>query len=75
MDLVAVSSQVLIHRIIHDLIDQMVQAFGRNTSYIHSGSFSYRFQSFQDRDTARIICILFRHSFYILSPFHPYEKC
>ena len=69
MDLAAISGKMLIHRIIHDLIDQMIQTLSRNTSYIHTWPFSNGFQSLQDRDTPRIICILFRHSLYILSPF------
>ena len=66
MDLAAISGKMLIHRIIHNLIDQMVQTFGWNTSYIHSGSFSYRFQTFQNGNTWRIIIIVFCHEMELL---------
>ncbi|CDA24312.1 putative uncharacterized protein [Roseburia sp. CAG:197] len=35
-DRITHTSQMLIHRVVYNLIDQMIQSFGRNTSDIHS---------------------------------------
>ena len=40
---IAVSGQMLVHRVVYDLVDQMVQTLGGDTADIHSGSLSYRF--------------------------------
>ena len=42
---------MLVHRVIYDLVDQVVQTLGGDTADIHSGSLSYRFQPFQDGNT------------------------
>ena len=47
--------QMLIYRIIDNLIDQMIESFGRGTSDIHSRTFPDCFKSFQYRYTACII--------------------
>ena len=65
-DLAAEACQMLIHGVVHDLVDQMVQSFGRNTSDVHTGTFPNCFQSLQDRDTVRIIGAAFRHNFLLL---------
>ena len=62
MDLVAVSSQVLIHRIIHDLVYQMVQSLSGYASDVHTGALSHGLEALQDRDTARIISVFLCHS-------------
>ena len=61
-DLAAVACKMLVHRIVHNLVDQMVQSFGGNASYIHSRPFPYRFQSFQYGNTVCIVCIFLSHS-------------
>ena len=48
---ITISGQMLVHRVINDLVDQMIQSLGGDTADIHSGSFSYRFQTFQDGNT------------------------
>ena len=48
---IAVSGQMLVHRVIYDLVDQVVQTLGGDTADIHSGSLSYRFQTFQNGNT------------------------
>ena len=42
-------------------IDQMIQSFCGNASNVHARPFSYRFQSFQNGNTVRIICVAFCH--------------
>ena len=48
---ITISGQMLVHRVINDLVDQMIQSLGGDTADIHSGSFSYRFQTFQNGNT------------------------
>ena len=43
---IAVSGQVLVYRIIYNLIDQMVQALCRDTADIHTGPDSDSLQTF-----------------------------
>ena len=64
VNLAAISRQMFIHCIIHDLIDQMIQSFSGYTSDIHTRSFTNRFQSFQNRYTPSIVCFLFCHGYY-----------
>ena len=59
--MVAASREVLIHRIVNDLIDQMIESLPRSTAYIHSGSHSYSLKAFKDLDTFLIISLGFRH--------------
>ena len=47
--------QMLVHGIVHNLVDQMVQAFAGHASDIHTGSFAHCLQSLQDRNTACIV--------------------
>ena len=61
MDLTAVSCQMLIHCVINNLINQMIQSFSRDTSDIHTRTFADCFQSFQNRYAPRIISFLFCH--------------
>ena len=42
---------MLVHRVINDLVDQMIQSLGGDAADIHSGSLSYRFQTFQNGNT------------------------
>ena len=62
MDPAAVSCKMLIHRIIHNLVYQMVQSLSGHASDIHTGTFTYGLKAFQDRDTARIISVFLCHS-------------
>ena len=54
-NLIAISCQSLIHRIVHDLIDKMMESSDRGAAYIHSGSFPYGFQAFQYLNLIRSI--------------------
>ena len=65
MDQTAVSRQMFIHRIIYDLIDQMVKTSGRNTSDIHSRTLTDRLQTLQNRDTPCIIGFFLCHICYL----------
>lgn len=61
-NVIAESRQMLVHGIVHDLIDQMVQSFSGNAADIHARAFSHRLQAFQHRNTSRIICCPFAHT-------------
>ena len=58
--------QMFIHRIIYDLINQVVQSLSGYTSNIHSRSLTDCFQPFKNRNTASIISCLFCHNFQLL---------
>ena len=62
MDTAAVPFKVLIHRIVYDLIYQMVQSLSGYASDVHTGALSHGLEALQDRDTARIISVFFCHS-------------
>ena len=58
LNIMTISRQMLVHGIIHNLINQMIQSLGRHTSYVHSRTFTDGLQPFQNRYTVRIICLL-----------------
>ena len=53
----AETGEVLIHGVIHDLVDQMVESSCGHASDIHAGSCADSFKSFQYFNTVRIIII------------------
>ena len=57
----AKSGQMFIHGIVHDLVYQMIQPLCTYTSDIHAGTLPDCLQTFQYRDTVRIVCRMFRH--------------
>ena len=57
-DPVAYAGQMLVHRIVHDLIDQMVQSLRGNASDIHARPFPDRFKAFQHRNAGGVITVL-----------------
>ena len=65
LDPVTVTGQMFIHRVIHDLIDQMVQSFSGNAADIHARAFSHRLQAFQDRDAAGVVSGRLCHSYFL----------
>ena len=60
LDLITISCQVLIYRIVHNLINQMVQPLGPHSSYVHAWPLPDCFQTLQDGNAVRIILCL-RH--------------
>ena len=53
------TGQSLVHRIVHDLVDQVVETSGGCGAYIHAGTFSDSLQSFQYLDVVgRIVSYL-----------------
>src|SRR5699024_10208421 len=66
MDLRTESRQMLVHGIVHDLIDQMDQSLCGDASDIHSRSLPDCFQPFEHCDTPCIVCIPTSH---LHSPF------
>ena len=58
-DMFTESSQSLIHRIIHDFIDKMMQTSGRGAADIHARPLSDRFQTFQNLNlVGTIFCVV-----------------
>ena len=57
----AVTSQMLIYRIVHNLINQMVQTLPGYTSDVHSRTFPDSLQSFQDGNTPRVVSVFLCH--------------
>ena len=55
-DMGAISGKRFVDGVIHNFIDQMMQAGGGSRSDIHTGPFSYRFQAFQHLN---LRCIVF----------------
>ena len=55
---------MFIHCIVHNLVDQVIQSFARNTSDIHSRSFSYRLKPFENGNTALVIAACLCHFFF-----------
>ena len=69
VDMCAVPRQMLVHRIVHDLIDQMVQTLSGHTSYIHTRTLSDCLEALQNGDTPRVISFLFRHDCFPAFPY------
>ena len=60
---IAVSCQRLIHCVIYDLINQMMESAGRCAANIHTWALSYRLKSFQNLN---LICsVLLSHVLYL----------
>ena len=59
INLGTISGQSLIDRIVYDLIDKMMKSADRCTSNVHSGSFSYCFQSFQNLNLVGSIFVIY----------------
>ena len=57
-DRVTEPGQMLVHRVVHDLVDQVVQSFGPDASYVHAGAFPHCLQTAEDGDAVRIILCL-----------------
>ena len=64
-DLGTETSQMLVHCIVHDLIDQVVQPLRPNSSNIHTRPFPDCLQSFQDGYTVCIVLFLCHFSLHI----------
>ena len=54
----AESGKMLVHRVVHDFIDQVIEAPCGNASYIHSGPCTDCFESLKHLDTVRRILII-----------------
>ena len=60
-DMVGVAGEGFVYGVVHDLIDQMVQAAARDVSDVHRRAFAHGLQTFQHLD---IVClIMFRGLF------------
>ena len=53
--ILGISRQMLIHRIVQDFVDEVIETSGTYGTDVHTGSHSDRFKSLQDRDTRRIV--------------------
>ena len=74
----AVAGQSLVDGVVHDLVDQVVQAPRPRGADIHAGTFTDRFQALQDLDLVAAVLVVgdgftvgfgndfFRHSVFVL---------
>ena len=58
LNVVAVTGQRLVDGVVHDLIDQMVQAALAGRADIHARALAHRFQAFQDLDLTGVILVV-----------------
>ena len=58
---IAKTRQMLIHRVVHYLINTVIKSLCTCASDIHTGALSYRLKTFKDCDTALVIIILWCH--------------
>ena len=64
----AVSCQMLIDRVIYDLVDQVIETTLSHRTDVHTRSHTDRLQPLEDRNTRRIILLCHKHScFYSIS--------
>ncbi len=56
-DPIAEPGKSLIHSIVHDLVDQVMQPPGIRTADVHGGTFPHRSQAFQYRNMRSIVSI------------------
>ena len=61
MNLRTVSGKMLIHGIVNDLIDQMIETAARNTSYIHAGPHPDCLEPLQNRYIFCTVIVSRRH--------------
>ena len=65
-DLRAEARQMLVHGIVHNLINQMVQPLAGHAPDVHAGPFAYSLQALQHGNTVRIVGRFLCHSFSLL---------
>ena len=58
LDVVAVAGQGLVDRVVHDLIDQVVQSPLAGRADIHARPFADRFQPLEDLDLAAVVLVV-----------------
>ena len=56
-DVLAEAAQRLVHRVVHHLEDQVVQAVARGVPDVHGGALADRFQALEDLDVARGVVV------------------
>ena len=55
------AGQMFVHGVIYNLINQVVQSFGRYTADVHAGTFPHRLQTFQHCDAGGVIVVCICH--------------
>jgi hypothetical protein len=50
--------QRLVHRVVHHLVDQVVQTAGSSRSDVHAWAFPHRLQAFEHLDITGVVCML-----------------
>ena len=58
---IAEPGQVLVYRIVHDFIDQMIQTLRGHAADVHPRPFPHSFQTFQHRNAGGIIIAYITH--------------
>src|SRR5204863_2041367 len=56
-DLVAVAGQRLVHRVVHDFVDQVVQAAHADIADVHGGPLAHRLETFEDGDAGGVVMV------------------
>ena len=59
IDFFAIAGQRLVHRIVHHLVDQVVQSHLAGRTDIHSRTFAHRLQTLKDRNIFRAVGFFF----------------
>ncbi len=62
IDMITVSGQVLVHRVVHDLVNQVIETLPRGGSDVHSGTAAHRLEPLQDLYAACIVNLFLSHS-------------
>ena len=62
MDLTAKTGQMLVHRVVNNLIDEVVQALAGDTADVHAGTLADGLETFQHGNTVGIIRIGWCHN-------------
>ncbi|WP_281536255.1 hypothetical protein [Cryobacterium breve] len=57
-DRVAVSGEGLVHRVVHNLVDQVVQTSGTGRPDVHTGTLPNGFKSLEDLDIVGAVSML-----------------
>ncbi len=68
-DLAAHACKVFVHRVVDDLIDEMIQSLCGHTSYVHARPLPDSFQPLQDSDAGGVVYIVIRFCHRTTMPF------
>jgi hypothetical protein len=55
LDLLAVARERLVDRVVDDLVDEVMEAFGTRGPDVHGGPLAHRIEAFEDLDGTRVV--------------------